>query len=191
MRLLIVEDDPDGREMLVELFRAHHWDVTAVPTTQAAMAELRGGGFEVVITDEDLDGHSGSGMLRDAADEGLLQNVGALMYTADPGRLSVPPGVRVLCKPLGIMKLLDEAKAALPEHADAPHEVPSSHERPRNAPVELVVYITDSPSSHGAAQPLAKLIEDLEGQAPSSSRPSHRAPREASLGEAPPSSRAS
>lgn len=112
MRLLIVEDDLDGREMLAELFRMHDWEVTAVPTTHAAMLELRSGSFDVVISDEDLEGHSGSSMLREACDEGLLDHVGALMYTAEPSELDVPSGVRVLRKPLGITQLLHEAKAA-------------------------------------------------------------------------------
>lgn len=111
MRLLIVEDDRDGREMLAELFRMHAWEVIAVPTTDAAMLELRSGGFDVVISDEDLEGHSGSCMLRDAGNQGLLENMGALMYTADPKDLDVPRGVRVLRKPLGVTQLLDEAKA--------------------------------------------------------------------------------
>lgn len=112
MRLLIVEDDRDGREMLTELFRMHAWQVTPVPTTAAAMVELRAGGFDVVISDENLEGASGSAMLREASKLGLLQNVGALMYTAAPGQLELPPGVRVLHKPMGITRLLDEVAAA-------------------------------------------------------------------------------
>ena len=111
MRVLIVEDDPDGRELLGQLFRMRGWDVTQVPTTQAAMIELRRGGIDVVVSDENLEGHSGASMLRWASAEGLLCNVGVLMYTAERGRLEVPPGVRVLRKPLGILKLLDEARA--------------------------------------------------------------------------------
>ena len=107
MRLLIVEDDLDGREMLADLFRMHDWVVTAVPSTRAGMTELRSGGFDVIISDENLHGQSGSGMLREASAEGLLTTVGALLYTAEPGQLEVPTGVRVLRKPLAITTLLD------------------------------------------------------------------------------------
>jgi DNA-binding response OmpR family regulator len=165
MRLLIVEDDPDGREMLAELFRTHEWIVTAVPSTEAALDELRAGGFEVVISDEDLEGRSGSGMLCEASEEGLLQNVGVLMYTADPSRLSVPPGVRVLRKPLGILRLLDEAKAMLPEPADVAdrQRVPSSGERrSHNATVELVLYVTDSPSSLRALANMRRVLQQMQ-----------------------------
>jgi DNA-binding response OmpR family regulator len=166
MRLLIVEDDPDGREMLAELFRMHAWEVTAVPSTEAGMAELRQGGFDVVISDENLEGQSGSSMLRHANDEGLLGDVGVLMYTAEPGRLKVPHGVRVLRKPLGIMKLLDEARAVAPDSDGKPapdSDKPSSRRLRRNkAGVELVLYVTDSPSSRRALANLRHVLDHAE-----------------------------
>ncbi len=155
MRLLIVEDDQDGREMLTELFRLHDWEVTPVPTTKEAMVELRAGGFDVVISDENLFGSSGSAMLREASEEGLLHDVGALMYTAEPGELELPPGVRVLQKPLGITRLLDEVAAV----ARAEAEAPSSSKR---APVQLVLYVTDSPESRRALRTMQGVLDDLK-----------------------------
>lgn len=152
MRLLIVEDDPDGREMLAELFRMHGWSVTDVAGTDAALEELRAGGLDVVISDENLGGDSGSGMLREAEAEGLLADVGALMYTASPSRLQVPAGVRVLRKPLGIARILDEANAVAPHVAAqdrAPTPVPTSSSR-RRTQVELVLCVTNSVSSRRA-----------------------------------------
>lgn len=159
MRLLIVEDDPDGREMLAELFRMHDWQVTDVPTTSSAMDELRSGGFDVVISDENLEGESGSGMLREADREGLLTHVGVIMYTAEPGRLQVPDGVRVLRKPLGITRLLDEAKSVVHEPPEPSAEPPSSR-RVRKQSVELVLYVTDSPSSRRALQNLRRVLDE-------------------------------
>lgn len=156
MRLLIVEDDQDGREMLAELFRMHAWEVTAVPSTEAAMLELRNGGFDVVISDENLEGASGSAMLRAASREGLLRDIGALMYTAEPGQLQVPPGVRVLQKPMGITRLLEEVTAAA-------SDAPSSGERVKAKPgtVELVLYITDSPQSRRALRTMQTVLDEL------------------------------
>ncbi len=113
MRLLIVEDDWDGRELLAELFRRADWAVTAVATIDSAMTELRAGGFDVVITDENLAGRSGCSMLRAAEVEGLLGRVGRLVYTANSGRLEVPPGTRVLQKPVAVRVLLGAASAAV------------------------------------------------------------------------------
>jgi DNA-binding NtrC family response regulator len=158
MRLLIVEDDQDGREMLAELFRMHAWEVCAVPRVDAAMVELRAGGFDVVISDEDLEGSSGSAMLREASEEGLLKNVGALMYTAQPSELELPRGVRVLQKPMGIASLVEAVAAAA---ADPP----SSGERLRTTgePVELVLYVTDSVQSRRALDTMESVLDEVGG----------------------------
>jgi len=161
MRILIVEDDPDGREMLAELFRLQRWDVTDVGTAHDAIDELRAGGFDVVISDENLEGESGSTMLREAFDSGLLEHVGALMYTAQPGKLDVPPGVRVLRKPLGLPKLLDEAKAvaAIPASPDGASAAPGGDAAPkRQARVQLELYVTDSASSQRAVAKIERLL---------------------------------
>jgi DNA-binding NtrC family response regulator len=159
MRLLIVEDDQDGREMLAELFRMHAWEVSAVPSVQAAMVELRAGGFDVVISDEDLEGSSGSAMLREASKEGLLTHVGALMYTAQPTELELPPGVRVLQKPMGIARLVEAVAAA----AAGP---PTSGERLRQhgGPVELVLYVTDSPRSRRALETMGSVLGEISSR---------------------------
>lgn len=161
MRLLIVEDDADGREILVELFRRHAWEVTAVPTTAAALTALRNGRFDVVVSDEDLCGSSGSAMLRDACAEGLLANVGALMYTSEPATLEVPPGVRILHKPLGITALLQEVQASVPEVARNAPPSSSTRTRKRGSPIELVLYVTDSVSSRRALGNMKRVLEEL------------------------------
>ena len=123
MRLLIVEDDPDGRELMAELFRLHDWSVTAVPTTVDALALLRRGGFDVVISDENLEGESGSKMLRAACREGLLASVGVVMYTAEDHKLDLPAGARVLHKPLGTGQLVHEAEIAAEQALPPPSGV--------------------------------------------------------------------
>jgi DNA-binding response OmpR family regulator len=120
MQMLIVEDDPDGREILAELFRRRDWSVVAVATTEAALRELRRGPVDILISDEDLAGTSGSAMLRVAAVEGLLRNVGVLMYTAQRESLEVPPGVRMLQKPLTTASLVEEVTSTLALVSTAP-----------------------------------------------------------------------
>ncbi|MDB4941172.1 MAG: hypothetical protein JWP97_706 [Labilithrix sp.] len=109
MRLLIVEDDPDGRELMAELFRLHDWVVTAVPTTTEGLEQLRSARFDLIISDEDIEGHSGSRMLCEASREGLLGRTGVVMYTAEEETLEVPDGARVLQKPVPTRQLLSEA----------------------------------------------------------------------------------
>lgn len=136
MRLLIIEDDTDGREMLAELFRLREWDVTAVATIDGAISALRAFRFDVVISDEDIQGRSGSSMIRQALAQGLLRDVGLIMYTAEPSGVDVPPGVRVLRKPMGVTRLLDEARAVAVDTRDS---VPSSRARLRRRQSGIVV----------------------------------------------------
>jgi DNA-binding response OmpR family regulator len=115
MKLLVVEDDEDGREVLTELFRIHGWDVTDVPSVRAALDALRRIHFDVVISDENVFGESGSTMLHEANAAGLLDHVGVLLYTADPRDPDVPAKVRVLHKPLGIEALVHVAEELVDE----------------------------------------------------------------------------
>ncbi len=84
-KILVVEDDPDTREILVEFFAAHGYEVIAVATAEAGLEELQGRTADVVLSDNQLDGgESGAWMLERAYSEGLLEKVAAVMYTAGP-----------------------------------------------------------------------------------------------------------
>ncbi len=164
MRLLIVEDDQDGREMLTELFRMHAWDVTPVPSAVAAMVELRAGGFDVILSDENLEGASGSAMLREASKEGLLKHVGALMYTAQAGQLELPPGVKVLQKPMGISLLVDAVTAAASYPPSFGERLKPASASAKSGPVELVLYVTDSPQSRRALRTMQSVLDQVNAQ---------------------------
>lgn len=112
-KILVVEDDPDTREILVEFFTSHGYDVTAVATAEAGLEKLQHQVADVVVSDNQLDGgHTGSWMLSKAYENGLLEKVGAVMYTADlnPG---VPRIVRVLRKPTALGELERTAERAV------------------------------------------------------------------------------
>jgi CheY-like chemotaxis protein len=53
-RLLVVEDDPDTRETLVELFEGAGFSVASAGSLATARAQLRGGAFDVVLSDFSL-----------------------------------------------------------------------------------------------------------------------------------------
>jgi CheY-like chemotaxis protein len=104
-KILVVEDDPDTREILVEFFVAHGYEVTAVSTAEAGLEELQHSDTDVVVSDNQLDGgRTGSWMLRRAYEQGLLNKVGAVMYTAD-SKPQVPRMVRVLRKPTALREI--------------------------------------------------------------------------------------
>ncbi|MCW5813666.1 MAG: response regulator [Labilithrix sp.] len=110
---MVVEDDPDTREILADFFASHGYDVKTVATAEAGLAELKGNGTDVVLSDNQLDGgHTGSWMLRRAYAEGLLRRVAAVMYTADDDP-NVPRVVRVLHKPTALSVIEATAERAI------------------------------------------------------------------------------
>ena len=112
-KLLVVEDDPDTRDILVEFFSSHGYTVTAVASAEAALDELKCKTTDVVLSDNQLDGgESGSWMLRRAYADGLLRRVAAVMYTAD-NDLDVPCVVRVLHKPTSLGEIERTADNAI------------------------------------------------------------------------------
>jgi CheY-like chemotaxis protein len=112
-KILVVEDDRDTREILVDFFAAHGYEVTAVATAEAGLRELQGLSTDVVLSDNQLDGGaSGEWMLDRAFKEGLLERVGAVMYTADRNP-QVPCTVRVLRKPTSLGMIEETAERAI------------------------------------------------------------------------------
>lgn len=111
-KILLVEDDPDTRDILAEFFAAHGYEVTAVATAEDGLEQLQHQSTDVVVSDNQLDGgRSGSWMLRRAFEQGLLEKVGAIMYTAD-SEPRVPGTVRVLHKPTALREIEQIAERA-------------------------------------------------------------------------------
>jgi CheY-like chemotaxis protein len=50
-RILVVEDDPQLRALVVRILGASGHDVAAAPNGKAALAELGAGAFDLIITD--------------------------------------------------------------------------------------------------------------------------------------------
>lgn len=99
---------------MVEFFAAHGYEVTAVATAEAALRELQDHETDLVLSDNQLDGGpSGEWMLDQAYKEGLLEKVGAVMYTADRDPPQVPRVVRVLRKPTALDQLEATAERAI------------------------------------------------------------------------------
>lgn len=64
VRVLLVEDDHDGREMVDQLLRDHGGTVTGVESAPQALAALRDGLFDVVVSDIGMPGMDGYELVR-------------------------------------------------------------------------------------------------------------------------------
>jgi CheY-like chemotaxis protein len=70
VRVLLVEDDLDGREMVDQLLTDHGGTVTGVASAAQALAALRDGLFDVVVSDIGMPGMDGYELLRRIRDGG-------------------------------------------------------------------------------------------------------------------------
>jgi hypothetical protein len=109
-------------------------------------------------------------MLKEATSAGLLQNVGALMYTAEP-KPERPPNIRVLQKPTDLGELLNAVEEALASARekellrvqDELRHSPGNKTDATAAPkVELILYVTDSSSSLRAVRNLETILRNYD-----------------------------
>lgn len=86
IRILLVEDNDDGREMLVTALRAYGAQVRAVASAEAAMQTLRRRGFrpDVLVSDVAIPGHDGYELIRRvrASTAPATRNLPAIAVTA-------------------------------------------------------------------------------------------------------------
>jgi signal transduction histidine kinase/CheY-like chemotaxis protein len=106
--VLVCDDDPISRLLLAELLGSHGFEVEEVERAEAALERCHRGGVAALITDLQMPGLDGAGLLR------------RLRAESDAGRLSLP--ARVVCSGDGVDgetgTLLDLADARLVKPVD-------------------------------------------------------------------------
>ena len=158
--LLIVEDDDDIRDMLVTLLQITGFQAVACRTAEEALEHLRESPFDLVLTDYCLPHRTGGWLLRQAADEGLLDATPALVITAHPNPDT--KGFEVIPKPFDLEQLVERVRRRLtgenePRPASRPAPPPSRKHRDGGDdedcpdPIELILYVSSQSSKSAAA----------------------------------------
>ena len=64
MRILVVDDDADARELIAEILRSYSADVVVAGSASSALEQIREGPVDVLVTDIGLPGEDGYSLLR-------------------------------------------------------------------------------------------------------------------------------
>jgi CheY-like chemotaxis protein len=168
--VLVVEDDPDIREMVSTLLGMAGFAVVACENAECALNALREQQFDLLLTDYALPRHSGLWLLENAEAEGLIQGTPVLIVTAHPN-VEGTSAYEVIQKPFDLDDLIERVRyrvegegprrrrAALTsrdgDKGDMGGRVPDCPD-----PVELILYISaQSPRSFAAVKNVKKALE--------------------------------
>lgn len=166
-RILVVDDDEDTRQLIAFALGANRFAVTEVVDGESALAALRAGSFDLVITDYDMPGMTGAEMLKRATREAVLGNASALVVTAHDDPKGLAEDTPLLHKPLDLERLLVQVRAIVPERATRKRPVasPSSQRKAaRPQRLELALYVSPhSPASLKARHRMDEVLADFEG----------------------------
>lgn len=110
--VLLVEDDEETRRTLVDLLSNAGYVVVAVSLAEEGLTRLRSVKFAVVLSDYALPRETGSWMLMQAANDGLLEEVAAVMITGRQDA-QLPARVRLVRKPASFEVICAEIATAL------------------------------------------------------------------------------
>ena len=169
--VLVVEDEPDIRDLLVLLLEQAGFACVGSGTAEDGLGQLREQQFDLVLADYSLPTRSAVWMLTQATQEGLLSTTPVLIVTAHPD----PRGVddfEIIRKPFDLDRLVDRVKQRLEQGpsrpaAGAPGRTAPKGRRGGNGhrnhdgrpPIELILYISaHSPRSATAVDNLKRAI---------------------------------
>jgi two-component system response regulator GlrR len=167
--ILLVEDDRDIRELLTTLLELAGFQPTACGTAEAALEELREQTFDLVLTDYMLPNRTGGWLLKQAADEGLIDSTPVLVVTAHPNPSDVVD-YEIVQKPFDLDDLVTRVRRRLnTEGAKRPRlplSTPLPSRRPGDNtdsdcpdPIELVLYVSaHSPRSAAAVENIKRVL---------------------------------
>ncbi|HZT75659.1 MAG TPA: response regulator [Vicinamibacterales bacterium] len=153
-RILVVDDDRAFGGFMLAALESRGHDVEWAGCIADALTTLYSNRYDLVIFDLRLPDGSGLELLRDATEEGLLDQSAAIILTGQD--FEEPDDIRVFHKPLDIDPFLDRAGQIIgaakrrreASSHPAPHVRGVSHDRgqrsARRAKIELVLYVSAS-----------------------------------------------
>jgi CheY-like chemotaxis protein len=154
--ILLVEDDPDQRSGLAELLRRQGYDVTEAGSAEQALAVLDARHVDLVITDYQLGGATGSWLARMAA-RGMNPGSPRAILMTGHDHLADAAGLTVLRKPLDVPRLLAEVAAAIDTAGAPPAPPPGPVQR-----IALVLYVNDALPSRRVRKALTSLLASYD-----------------------------
>ena len=171
--ILLVEDDPDIRDLMSTLLRLAGFEPTVCSSAEAALEQLREQPFDLVLTDYALPNRTGGWLLQQAKAEGLLDATPALVVTAHPNPPDVN-GFEVIPKPFDLDDLVSRVRQRLegsrerrqkPAGSKGPQQTDTDGEGDGDCPepVELVLYVNaESPKSVAAIANIQRVLARFE-----------------------------
>lgn len=176
--ILVVEDDPDIRDLLSTLLEMAGYTTTPCATAEQGLNALREETFDFVLTDYALPNRSGGWLLQQAQEEGLLDATPTLVVTAHPHPSDVD-GFDVFHKPFDLDHLISHVRRRL-DDGGPKRPLSQSSGRPGRArkggnnnnnngnnnsddgcpePIELILYVSaDSPRSANAISNIKRVL---------------------------------
>lgn len=116
--VLFVDDEVATREALIEALAARGYAVDGAASGTEGLSRLRAKHYDLVITDFSMPGSTGTAMLEQAADEGLMEGSKALLITAyQPAN---PSNVEVFRKPIDLHTFLRRVEQILGKEVKEP-----------------------------------------------------------------------
>ena len=168
--VLLVEDDPDIRDMVRTLLDMAGFKAVACATAECGLEALREQEFDLILTDYALPRQSGLWLLEEAESEGLIQGTPVLIVTAHPNVQS-ESGYEVIQKPFDLDELIERVRQRM-EGSDSPRRrraamPPSAAGGPDMGgdapdcpePVELILYVSSrSPRSFASVKSIKQVL---------------------------------
>src|SRR6185503_19459322 len=136
-------------------------------TAAAGLKCLEQSSYDLVLSDYAMPGGTGTWMLHQASQQGLLEHTTALIVTAHPDVRDLE-NVEVITKPLDLDKFLGQVRHILTESrkedpSEASSSPPRTNVRSSLHRVELVLYVSSaSPACIQARRNLEQLLERFE-----------------------------
>jgi DNA-binding response OmpR family regulator len=168
--ILLVEDDPDIREMMATLLGMAGFEVVSCESAECGLNALREQEFDLILTDYALPRQSGLWLLNEAETEGLIQGTPVLIVTAHPD-VDAQSAYEVIQKPFDLDELIERVhrrmegansgpkrrRFTMPlENGNGPQGGPPDCPEP----VELILYVSSqSPRSFAAVRNIKKVLE--------------------------------
>ena len=105
VHLLLVEDDDDTRDLMALALRGAGFDVHPAASGREALDLLEATPYDLLVTDYDMPGMTGTEMLRIAAARGIVRDARPLIVTAHPSPKGTE-GFPVVRKPLDLARFV-------------------------------------------------------------------------------------